>query len=53
MNVGALDALVMKKLTKTVPPKKGPQSQGLKIPPKNIQIVKTKKKGLNYETYVL
>ena len=53
MNVGALDALVMKKLTKTVPPKKGPLSQGLKIPPKNIQIVKTKKKGLNYETYVL
>ena len=52
MNVGAWDALVMKKLTKTVPPKKGPQSQGLKIPPKNIQIVKTKKKGLNYETHV-
>jgi len=24
----------------------------LKIPPKNIQIVKTKKKGLNYETNV-
>ena len=46
MNVGALDAHVkMKRLTKTVPPKKGPQSQGLKIPPKNIQIVKTKKKG--------
>ena len=43
----------MKKLTKTVPPKKGPQSQGLKISPKNIQIVKTKKKGLNYETHVL
>jgi len=35
----------MKKLTKTVPPKKGPQSQGLKINYKNIQIVKTKKKG--------
>ena len=48
----------MKKLTKTVPPKKGPQSQGLKIPPKKgpvpqglqissnkIQIVKTNKKG--------
>ena len=34
------------------PSKKGPQSQGLKIPPKNIQIVKTKKKGLNYETNV-
>ena len=46
MNVGALDAHVkMKRLTKTVPPKKGPQSQGLKIPPKNIQIVKTNKKG--------
>ena len=42
----------MKKLTKTVPPKKGPQSEGLKIPPKNIQIVKIKKKGLNYETHV-
>jgi hypothetical protein len=34
-----------KRLTKTVPPKKGPVSQGLQIPPKNIQIVKTNKKG--------
>lgn len=43
-----------KKLTKTVPPKKGPLSQGLQIPPKKIQIVKTNKKGkLNYETNVL
>jgi len=42
-----------KKLTKTVPPKKGPLSQGLQIPPKKIQIVKTNKKGnLNYETNV-
>ena len=41
-----------KRLTTTIPPKKGPQSQGLKIPPKNIQIVKIKKKGLNYETNV-
>jgi len=43
----------MKKLTKTIPPKKGPLSQGLQIPPKKIQIVKTNKKGkLNYETNV-
>ena len=42
-----------KKLTKTVPPKKGPLSQGLQISPKKIQIVKTNKKGkLNYETNV-
>ena len=43
-----------RKLTKTVPPKKGPLSQGLQIPPKKIQIVKTNKKGkLNYEPNVL
>ena len=32
-----------KKLTKTVPPKKGPVSQGLKITSKKIQIVKITK----------
>ncbi len=31
------------KLTTTVPPKKGPVSQGLKINSKKIQIVKTNK----------
>jgi hypothetical protein len=34
-----------KKLTKTIPPKRGPNPQGLKINYKNIQIVKTNKKG--------
>ena len=49
IGVGVWDALVKmkkpKRLTKTVPPKKGPVPQGLQIPPKNIQIVKTNKKG--------
>ena len=36
-------ANMKKKLTITVPPKKGPVSQGLKINSKKIQIVKTNK----------
>lgn len=32
-----------KRLSTTVPPKKGPESQGLKNTYKKIQIVKTKK----------
>jgi len=34
-----------KRLTRTVPPKKGPVSQGLKINSNKIQIVKINKKG--------
>jgi hypothetical protein len=34
-----------KRLTRTVPPKKGPVPQGLKINSNKIQIVKTNKKG--------
>ena len=41
--VNAQSVNMKKKLTKTVPPKKGPLSQGLQIPPKKIQIVKTTK----------
>jgi hypothetical protein len=34
-----------KRLTKTIPPKKGPVPQGLQINSNKIQIVKTNKKG--------
>lgn len=34
-----------KRLTLTIPPKKGPVSQGLKISYNNIKIIKTTKKG--------
>jgi len=34
-----------KRLTKTIPPKRGPNPQGLQINYKKIQIVKTNKKG--------
>tara|TARA_R100001224_G_scaffold19842_1_gene9784 strand:- start:420 stop:560 length:141 start_codon:yes stop_codon:yes gene_type:complete len=34
-----------KRLTKTIPPKRGPAPQGLQINSNKIQIVKTNKKG--------
>jgi|TARA_R110000803_G_scaffold52351_1_gene107793 hypothetical protein len=34
-----------KRLTLTIPPKKGPVPQGLKITYNNIKIIKTTKKG--------
>jgi len=34
----------MKKLTTTIPPKKGPQSQGLNVPLKQVKLINSGKK---------
>ena len=35
--------MVKTKLTRTIPPKRGPVSQGLKVPEKKIKLVRSEK----------